>query len=86
MMSMQSCIPIWETRLQTLFASSLLSEHNLWLKTIAKSPSTKSPLSLALMPFIFQPARSLKKYVKEIKGEIKIEGLFYTNISFFSKI
>ena len=31
-------------------------------------------------------ARSLKKYVKEIKGEVEIEGLFYTNIWFVSRI
>ena len=29
---------------------------------------------------------SLKKYVKEIKGEVEIEGLFYTNILLVSRI
>ena len=31
-------------------------------------------------------ACSLKKYVKEIKGEIEIEGLFYINILLVSRI
>jgi len=31
-------------------------------------------------------ARSLKKYMKEIKGEVEIEGLFYTNNWFVSRI
>ena len=31
-------------------------------------------------------ACSLKKYVKEIKGEVEIEGLFYINILLVSRI